>query len=159
MRSTTIDHETGKPIVTADELLGVRRARMMAFVIDYLIILVLSIPFAIVIAILGVITLGLGWALYGILLPAVALVYFAKTLGSPEQATIGMRHMGVQLKRLDGAPIDPLLAVVHAVLFWFIHTLALILPLFVSLFSSKKRLLHDILLGTYVARSPLNLRN
>ena len=156
MRSVTIDNETGDPVITSDDLLGVRRARMLAFVIDYIVILLLSVPFAIIIAILGVITLGLGWALYGILLPAVALVYFAKTLGGPEQASIGMRQMGIEMRRLDGAPVDPLLAVVHAVLFWFIHTIALILPLFVSLFSSKKRLLHDILLGTYVARSDIN---
>ena len=54
---------------------------------------------------------------------------------------------------LDGSRVDPLLATLHAVLFWFIHSIAVVLPLFVTFFSSKKRLLHDILLGTFVSKA------
>lgn len=150
--SQTIDNETGARVVTPYELEGVRTARFMSFLIDYVIIGILCIPLAIVIGFLGIITLSLGWLLYPFLVPAVALIYVALTLGGPKQATLGMQFMGVSIKRLDGGRIDPILAVLHSILFWVIHSAAMILPLFVSFFSSKKRLFHDVLLGTYISR-------
>ena len=43
---------------------GVRTRRIFAFLVDYAIVLALAVPAAIVVAILGLLTLGLGWALY-----------------------------------------------------------------------------------------------
>lgn len=151
--TSTIDNATGQPVVTAAQLDGVRTARLFAFFIDYALILLLSVPFAVVIFFLGIITLGLAWGLYALLLPLIAIIYLAKTMGGPAQATPGMQIMDIQIKRLDGARVDPFLAILHGILFWVIHTAAAILPLFVTFFSSKKRLIHDILLGTYVSRS------
>ena len=150
--SQTIDNDTGARVVSVAELDGVRTARFVSFLIDYVIIAALCIPFAIVIGFLGIITLSLGWGLYPFMVPAVALIYVALTLGGPAQATLGMRFMGVSIKRLDGGRVDPILAVLHSILFWVIHSVAVILPLFVSFFSSKKRLFHDVLLGTYISR-------
>ncbi len=150
--SQIIDNETGVRVVTVQELEGVRTARFMSFLVDYVIIGILCIPLAIVIGFLGIITLSLGWMLYPFLIPAVALIYVALTLGGPAQATIGMRFMGVSIKRLDGGRVDPFLAVLHSILFWVIHSFAMIIPLFASFFSSKKRLIHDVLLGTYISR-------
>lgn len=152
MVSNTIDNETGSRVISPAEMDGVRTARVISFLIDYLVIGLLCIPFAVLIGFLGVITLGLAWGLYAILPAAVALLYIATTLGGKKQATLGMQFTGVTLKRLDGGKIDPLLAILHSILFWVIHSIAVILPLFVSFFSSKKRLLHDVLLGTYVGR-------
>ncbi len=151
--SPTIDNDSGQRVIAPGELDGVRVARSLAFIIDYVIVAVLCLPFALVIFFLGILTLGLAWGLFAILPILVALLYIALTMGGPAQATWGMAFMGVKVRRLDGQRVDPTLAVLHAVLFWFIHSVALILPLFVSLFSSKKRLLHDILLGTYVGRA------
>ena len=149
---TIIDNETGRPVITAEQLDGVRTSRVFAFFIDYLIIGILCVPAAIVIGILGIPTLTLAWALYPILPGLVAIIYLALTMGGKRQATIGMAMMGVKIKRLDGTPVDPLLAILHGILFWVIHSIAVIIPLLVTFFSSKKRLLHDILLGTYVVR-------
>jgi uncharacterized RDD family membrane protein YckC len=96
---------------------GVRTSRIFAFLIDYVIVFFLCIPVAILIAIIGVATLGLGWILYGIMFPVVALAYVATTLGGPRQATKGMQMMGLKLERLYGQKIDGLLAIVHTVLF------------------------------------------
>ncbi|MEM8749775.1 MAG: RDD family protein [Pseudomonadota bacterium] len=148
----TIDSETGQRVLERGELDGVRTSRVLAFFIDWLIIAVLCIPFALIIGFLGILTLGLAWGLYAILPAIVALCYVAITIGGPRQATLGMRFTGVRLKRLDGQRVDPFLAVLHSVLFWVIHSFAVIIPLIVSFFSSKKRLLHDVLLGTYVGR-------
>jgi uncharacterized RDD family membrane protein YckC len=132
---------------------GVRTRRVFAFLLDYLIVGLLSIPFAILIALLGLLTFGLGWALFGILVPAVALIYVWSTLGGRNQATVGMRMMGIRLDRLDGRPVDGLLAVVHSVLFWAGNVVLTPLILLVSLFADRKRTLHDLLLGTVVTRS------
>jgi uncharacterized RDD family membrane protein YckC len=74
------------------------------------------------------------------------------TLGGRNQATTGMRIMGIRLDRLDGRPVDGLLAVVHTVLFWAGNVLLTPLVLLVALFADRKRTLHDLLLGTVVTR-------
>ncbi|MCP9230608.1 RDD family protein [Mesorhizobium sp. M0045] len=132
---------------------GVRTRRILAFVIDYFIVALLTIPFAILVFLFGLLTLGLGWMLFSILVPAVAILYIWNTLGSKDQATTGMKIMGIRLDRLDGGPIDGLTAVVHSVLFWAGNVILSPLVLLVSLFSDRKRTLHDLLLGTVVSRS------
>ena len=132
---------------------GVRTRRVLAFLLDYLIVGLLLIPFAILVFFLGLLTLGLGWSLFAVLGPAVALIYVWNTLGGRNQATVGMRMMNIRLDRLDGRRVDGLLAVVHSVLFWAGNVVLTPLILLVSLFADRKRTLHDLLLGTVVTRS------
>lgn len=132
---------------------GVRTRRIVAFLIDYTIVGLLLIPFAILVGILGIITLGLGWALFSVLFPAVALIYIWSTVGGPRQATVGMRMMDIRLERLDGRPMDGLLAVVHSVLFWAANVVLTPFILLATLFLDRKRTVHDLLLGTVVIRN------
>jgi uncharacterized RDD family membrane protein YckC len=132
---------------------GVRTRRVFAFLLDYLIVGLLLVPFGILVFLLGLLTLGLGWSLFGVLAPAVALIYVWNTLGGRNQATTGMRIMGIRLDRLDSLPVDGLFAVVHSVLFWAGNLLLTPLVLLVTLFSDRKRTLHDLLLGTVVTRA------
>ncbi|MCO4319682.1 RDD family protein [Phyllobacterium sp. 21LDTY02-6] len=132
---------------------GVLTSRIFAFIIDYAIVFLLCIPVAILIAILGVATLGLGWMLYGVMFPLVALAYVATTLGGPRQATKGMQIMGLRLERLNGQKVDGLLAIVHTVLFWGLNVVLTPLILLATLFLDRKRTLHDLLLGTVVVRA------
>ncbi len=132
---------------------GVRTRRVLAFCIDYFIVCLLLIPFGILVFLFGILTLGLGWLLFGILVPAVALTYIWKTLGGPKQATTGMQMMSIRLERLDGAPIDGMTAVVHSVLFWAGNVVLTPLILLATLFLDRKRTVHDLLLGTVVTRS------
>ncbi len=132
---------------------GVRTRRILAFLLDYAIVALLLVPFGLVVALLGLVTFGLGWSLFGILGPLVAGLYVWNTLGSARQATIGMRAMGIRLERLDGRRIDGLTAVVHTVLFWSANVLLTPLVLLATLFTDRKRTLHDLLLCTVVARS------
>lgn len=132
---------------------GVRTRRIFAFLIDYLIVGLISIPFAIIVLLLGIVTFGLGWALFGFLVPVVALAYVWFTLGSRDQATTGMKMMNIRLERLDGRPVDGIFAVVHSVLFWAGNAILTPLVLLITLFSDRKRTLHDLLLGTVVVRA------
>lgn len=137
---------------------NVRTRRVFAFLIDYLLIAVLWIPLAIVVFFLGIITLGLGWLLYPVLGLAIALIYVGSTLGGPDQATPGMKMMGIRIARLDGGYVDFMTAIVHGVIFWAGNVLTSGFILLISLFTDRKRLLQDLLLGTVVHRSDLNDR-
>lgn len=132
---------------------GVLSRRIMAFLIDYMLIALMVIPLAIIVFLLGIVTLGLGWALFSVLFPAVALIYVWITLGGINQATLGMRMMNIRLERIDGENIDGLVAIVHTVLFWAGNVLLTPLILLATLFLSRKRTVHDLLLGTVVVRS------
>ena len=131
---------------------GVRTRRILAFLVDYTLVLALSVPVAIVIAVFGLLTLGLGWMLYAVMLPPVAIFYIGYTMGGRSQATPGMRLFDVKVARLDGQSVDPVLAVLHGVLFWASVSLLTPLVLLVTLFTRRKELLHDYLLGTVVVR-------
>ena len=132
---------------------GVRTRRIFAFLIDYVIVLLLMIPFGFLVLLLGLLTLGVGWMLFGILFPAVALIYVWTTLGGPRQATKGMQAMSIRLERLDGGEVDGMLAVVHSVLFWAANVILTPLILLATLVLDRKRTVHDLLLGTVVVRS------
>ena len=131
--------------VTHADLSGVRTSRVIGFLVDYALI---GLAAAIASALLFVLTLSLAAPLIPLVFPAVALLYLATTLGGPAQATWGMRLAGVRIRKIEGGRVDPFLAMLHGVLFWFLGWWSL--P--TTFFSSKKRLLHDIVLGTYVER-------
>ncbi len=135
---------------------GVRTKRILAFLIDYLMVAMLVVFAAIVIFFVGFITLGAGWLLYLILAPLVALSYVAWTMGGPNQATWGMQMMRIKLVSYDGQSIDWMTAIVHAVLFW--ATTVVFAPLLLApLFLEHKRMLHDLALGTVVVRSDVDV--
>jgi uncharacterized RDD family membrane protein YckC len=127
--------------------------RVIAFFIDILVIMVPVILAGMFIFLFGVVTLGLGWALFALLGPGAviwALVYYAMTLGSAASATIGMRAVDIEVRTWYGAPCYALLGAVRAVVFWVLLSSLTPLVLVVAFFNERRRLLHDILLGTVV---------
>jgi uncharacterized RDD family membrane protein YckC len=128
---------------------AVIRKRTVAFVVDAIIILVLTVVAYVVVALLGVITLGLAWLLFGLVFPAVGLGYNALTVGGPNSATIGQRMMGLEVRMWFGGKVTPLIAAFHALLFWF--SLVVFCPILLwAFFDQRKRCLHDILAGVVV---------
>ncbi len=153
MAETTAEYpkrDAFDPALTPELFSGVRSRRTFAFLIDVVIIALLTFAAGILVFFLGVFTLGLGFLLYAVLPTAVALLYVALTLGGPQAATLGMRSMGLEMRLWYGAKPYPLLATVHALLFWFSVSVLTPLVLLVSLFSDRKRLLHDIVLGVVI---------
>ncbi|MDE2332311.1 MAG: RDD family protein [Bradyrhizobium sp.] len=139
---------------------GVLTRRFFAFLID---LMVLSIPVVLAclfIAVFGVVTLGLGWALFWLVSPASiiwALVYFGSSLGGPHSATLGMRVMDLEMRTWYGAPAYFVLGAMHAVLFWISVSFFSPLVVLVGLFNGRRRLLHDILLGTVIINSSVGV--
>lgn len=132
---------------------GVLTRRTIAFLIDLLVLSVPVILAVIFIAVFGVVTLGLGWALFWLVSPASviwAIVYYGATIGGPNSATIGMRVMDLEVRTWYGAPGYFVLGAVHAVCFWISVSVLSPLVLLVGLFNSRRRLLHDFVLGTVV---------
>jgi uncharacterized RDD family membrane protein YckC len=64
-----------------------------------------------------------------------------------------MRMVGVEMRTWSGAPVFPLLAIMHALIFWFSVSLLTPLVLIVGLFTPRRQLLQDLLLGTVVVNS------
>jgi len=131
---------------------GVLSKRVVAFLIDAFMVLLILIAVVAFILIMGIPTLGLAWLLFPALplFPIVALLYVAFTMGGPRAATPGMRVAGLTIRGSTGERIGPLLAGIHSLLFWFSVSLLTPFILLVGLFTSRKRLLHDLLLGTVV---------
>ena len=121
--------------------------RIIAFVFDAILIVLLMVPAALLVLVLGVVTLGIGWLLFPPLFALVALGYVALTLGGPASATLGMRLAGVEFRTWSGQKMFPLLAIMHALIFWFSVGILTPLILLVGLFTVRRQLLHDLLLG------------
>ena len=106
----------------------------------------------------GLVTLGLGWALFWLLSPGRGRsgrsVYYGMTFGSPASATIGMRVMDLEMRTWYGAPAYFVLGAVHAIVYWVTVSFLTPLILLVGLFNERRRLLHDMLVGTVVINNP-----
>ena len=135
---------------------GVLTRRVFAFLID---LVVLSVPVILgylFIAVFGLLTLGLGWVLFWLAWPATvvwAIVYYGASIGGPHSATMGMRVMDLELRTWYGQSGYFVLGATHAVLFWVSVSFLTPLVLLIGLFNGRRRLLHDIVLGTVVINS------
>lgn len=141
------------PVSQPELFEGVLPRRVIAFAIDFLIIAVPVVLAAMIIFALGVVTLGLGWALYWLLPPATviwAICYFGLTLAAPQSATIGMRVMDLEMRTWYGAPAYFVLGAVHAIVFWLSVSALTPFILLVCFFNERRRMLHDIVLGTVI---------
>lgn len=131
---------------------GVRTRRILAFLLDLVVLTIFISIGAVIVGLLGLLTFGLGWLLFAVLAPLVAIAYIGFTMGGPKSATPGMQAMGIEMRLWHGGPMYGLLAVVHALCFYFAMGTGLLwlLLLGTSLFSSTKRCLHDVILGSVV---------
>jgi uncharacterized RDD family membrane protein YckC len=145
------------PVANPELFAGVLARRVLAFAIDVVVIAIPLILAWIFIFVFGLVTFGLGWFLFWLLSPASviwALIYFGMTLGSPASATLGMRAMDLQMRTWYGAPAYFVLGAVHAVVFWITVTFLTPFVLLVGLFNPRRRLLHDMLIGTVIINNP-----
>jgi uncharacterized RDD family membrane protein YckC len=128
---------------------GVRTRRVVALVLDLVLVSILSLALWMALLIL---TLGVSVLILPPLFPFVAFFYNGLTVSSWKMATPGMRAMDLEMRLIDGERTPFLNAAAHAVLF---YVSTMFPPVFlVSLFAEGKRCLHDILAGVIVTRRP-----
>ncbi len=140
-------HQVYSPATQPQLFRDVRRRRILAFALDLLIVGAFVLVSAFFVFIFGLLTFGLGWILFAALVPAVAVLYVAFTVGA-RQATWGMRAMGITMRMWYGGRPDFWIGAAHAVLFWASSGLLPLIVLLPPLFDPRKRMLHDMVLGT-----------
>ncbi len=128
------------------EVLG---RRVLAWLIDVLIVAVVLVVLHLFLAVLGLVTFGLGWTLY-VLMPAVPFFYTAGFVASAAAATPGMRLVGIRvMENTRMSRPTPAEAVVWTLL--YIASMTVFAPiLLVALFTRDHQTLHDILTGLAV---------
>lgn len=128
---------------------GVRRKRIMAFLVDFTLVCFLWLIACFIIFLLGIVTLGLAWLLYGAVFPIVAVLYSGFSIDN-RGATPGMRAAGLTFRLETGQKPGFLHGAVHVILFYVSVTFLTPLVLIISLFNARKRLLHDMLIGATI---------
>lgn len=142
---------------TAPELFeGLLTRRVGAYFIDLAIMGALVLALTIVGAILGVLTFGLAFASLVFVIPAAVVLYYGMTLGSPRRATVGMQMMDIVLTPTRGQPLDGWMAIFHALVFWLTFWICWPVSLLFALFTPRRQMIHDFVVGTLmVRRSPM----
>jgi uncharacterized RDD family membrane protein YckC len=126
--------------------------RIVAFVLDGVIVAVISAMLWVILFLFGLLTLGLGMPLLG-LLPVVPLLYNWFSVLSPLSATPGQALMGLVVRRdADLGPPEPLAALVWVLVFYVSLALSGI-PLLLALFTARRRTAHDIAAELVVVRA------
>ena len=150
------------PVTQPEYFEGVLSRRVVALVIDVIIITLPVVLGTMFIFLFGLVTLGLGWLLFWMVSPAAviwAICYYGLTFGSPASATIGMRMMGLEMRTWYGAPMYFLLGAVHAIAYWISVSTLTPFILLVALFNDRRRLLHDMLVGTIVVNNEVRAQS
>lgn len=145
----------GASPIAAGRTDGVLSRRLVAYLIDLVVISLLVVLFGVLIGIAGIFTFGLTWGLYAILIPGTAILYSALTIGGSSMGTIGMRLCGLAaVDSSTGRPAGAVIAGLHALLFYVgIGTLLLfVLDIVIGLARSDRRLGHDLLADIVVIR-------
>lgn len=142
---------------TAPELFeGLLTRRVIAGVIDIVLMSMIVSALMVVGAILGFFTFGLSLLSLVFILPASIVFYYAATLGSPRRATVGMQMMDLVLTPTRGQPLDGWMAAIHALVFWITFWISWPISLLFALFTPRRQMIHDLIVGTLmVRRSPM----
>lgn len=131
---------------------GVLPRRFLALIIDCICINIVGWAAVFLIALFGVLTLGIGWLGFHVI-PFIPLAYYTLLVGGTG-ATPGQRLAGLTVRQDDNWATPPNLAqgLVWTVLLWLSFWLAGI-PFLLALLNPRGRMGHDILSGLVVIRS------
>lgn len=133
---------------TYPDLAGVRRRRVLASLVDFALVSVLT---ASLWSLLLVLTLGLSWFLLPPLYPAIAFFYNGLSVSGRGMGTPGMRMFGLAARMEGSGDRAPFInAAAHGLLYYISWSFPLVF--LVALVDSQKRCLHDILSGIIVSR-------
>jgi len=135
---------------------GITAKRLVAYGVDFVVILLLVCLCWGFLAFLGFLTFGLAWLLIWLPGAVVPLLYHSLLVAGPRSATLGMRAMGVKVMTMaSDAQVEsgrPTLiqAIILTVAFYGSVAATGSLILLVALFNPRRRTLHDWLAGTVV---------
>ena len=132
---------------------GVLWRRVLAYMIDLLLIAVIAVGLWVVFAALWLLSFGLLgpllWCLFGLL----PLAYHTLFLAGRHSATPGMRSLDIELRSVTGERPNLAQAFIQTALFYVTVGMTGSLILLVALFNRRRRTLHDFLAGTVMVRT------
>jgi uncharacterized RDD family membrane protein YckC len=132
---------------------GVLWRRVLAYMIDLLLIAVLAVGVWMAFAVLWLLSFGLLgpllWFLFGLL----PLAYHTLFLSGRRSATPGMRCFDLELRSVTGERPSFLQALIQTALFYATVSMTCSLILIVALFNRRRRTVHDFLAGTVMVRT------
>ena len=128
---------------------GVPAKRLVAFVIDVVLVWGVAI-------LISLMTLGIGFFILGFLIAVVDLVYRVMTIGA-KSSTFGMSVMGIELRSFDGDRFTTGLALLHTLLFYAMLAFVVIQLISVIMMGGTRygRGLHDLILGSTMINRPI----
>lgn len=130
--------------------------RVIAYLIDLVILGVLLTLGMLLVMILGLFTFGLAWIGMPVFLTAIILGYYAFTLGSENRATWGMMMMDIVVTPIRHGPLEGWRAIALPVVFWITCWVLPPFSLLLALFTPRRQLLQDLIVGVLlVRRSPM----
>jgi uncharacterized RDD family membrane protein YckC len=130
---------------------GVRSRRIIAYVLDLTLIMVIWVALSMAFGVAGILTFGALTPLGLAVLAVLPVAYHTFFIGR-DGATPGMRVFDLEVRSWTGRPLDYSQAFLTTVLFYASVSLTAWLVLLVALFTDRNRTLHDILAGTIVLR-------
>jgi len=128
---------------------GVLFRRIIAFLVDCVLIAILMIPFLVFTLLLAILTFGL------LVIPVggvLTFFYFMLFTGGAKSATPGMRLMGIELRDARGGRPDLLQAGIRTLVFMASNAVLPVIICAIALFDLRRRTLHDMLTSTVVVR-------
>jgi uncharacterized RDD family membrane protein YckC len=132
---------------------GVVFRRVVAYLVDVVIVGTCLIAAKAAAAILGVLSFGLLTPLLAVALGFIPLAYHTLLIGGPNAATLGMSLMRVEVRSWTGVRPSYPQALLMTALFYALVGLTWGLVLLWPLFNRRGRTLHDILSGTFVVNA------
>ena len=84
--------------------------------------------------------------------PVAVIAYYALTLGSSQQATIGMSPMDVRLIPTRGQSLSGIAMLLHPLLFWVSIWISWPISLLFALITPRQQMVHDLIAGTLMVR-------
>jgi uncharacterized RDD family membrane protein YckC len=129
---------------------GVRTRRLAAWVLDVVIVGILTVVIG---GAFAALTLGLSLFILPPMFPVIAILYHALTVSGSGRGTVGMRVFDLEVVMYSSATRAPFInAAAQALLFYVSWAFPLLFAF--TLIDSEKRYLHDLLSALVVVRRP-----
>lgn len=128
---------------------GISARRITAYLIDLAVVTGLAAAWSVVAFTLTVGSFGLLSPLNGVTV-LIPIAYHSLLIGGARSATLGMRALGIEVRRWDGGRPDLLQAAIQTLLFYGTLVFTSFIVLAFALFNDRRRCLHDVLAGTVV---------
>ncbi len=148
MSATMTETHLPDPIAQAEFYAGVPFKRFLAWVIDILVIGLIS-------AVIATLPLFIGWFFYPFIFLVLSFVYRIATITSGS-ATWGMRLFNIELRNRQGQHLDGAEALIHTTGYMIASAFFIpqLISLILMLISERGQGLHDLLCGTAAINKP-----